>query len=170
MAIGALALDIDGTLNTADPKQVERLRRAAARYGYPLFINTARSPGYCARPNVDTLSIVPHSRHHCLVNPDVPTSKVQNMKTIQLDAKVADSRRVILIDDRPENIAEVCAAGFSAVEVDAKNGIRRATVDRVVRMMRSRRVPPLWCVVLVGLIVAWTLWKMTSALCGALRR
>lgn len=139
MPTGALALDIDGTITTADSAEIARLVREACRFDFPVFINTARSDAYCQAPDSCTLALAERTRHHCLVHPDPPTSKVINMRKIQHSAGVSDPRNVILIDDRPENVEKVRAAGFRAIEVDASQGIRRDTVDDALRMMRHAR-------------------------------
>ena len=135
----ALVLDIDGTLDTADPDQVERLVNHTRKHGVESYINTARSQAYCRHPDPLTTSIAgpkSHGRHHCLVHPDPPTSKVTNMEKIRKKAGVDDPRCVLLIDDRPENIDAVEDAGFSGILVNERTGIRRKTVDKAQRLLR----------------------------------
>lgn len=154
MAVGALALDIDGTINTGDSEQILRLQREARRFGFPVFINTARSEAYCEAPDPDTLTLADQSRHHCLVHPDPPTSKVINMRKIQYSAGVSNPRNVILVDDRPENVQEVRAAGFRAIEVEAARGIRADTVDDALDMMRrARRGCSRWIISIAALVL-----------------
>lgn len=171
MAVGALALDIDGTITTGDRAQVLRLQREAGRLGFPTFINTARPNAYCHAPDSETLLLADQTRHHCLVHPDPPTSKVLNMRAIQRSARVAESRNVILVDDRPENVEEVRRAGFGAIEVDALRGIRSETVDDALRMMRCARqratssLRRAWLVTLTVTVVAALLLLCTSCAC-----
>lgn len=79
------------------------------------------------------------------------------MRKIQRSAGVSNPRNVILVDDRPENVEEVRAAGFSAIEVEAAHGIRADTVDDALGMMRraGRKACTRWVVVaaLVVLVV-----------------
>ena len=42
MPKASLALDIDGTITTADKKQLTRLRKVAKKEKVPIYINTAR--------------------------------------------------------------------------------------------------------------------------------
>ena len=136
----ALAYDIDGTLDTADPKQVRRLHEYTEKHGIGRYINTARSQAYCDDPDpvsTDVAGPKSHRRHHCLVDDDPPVSKVINMEKIRRREGIADPRCVLLIDDRPENIEAVNEAGFTGIKVNAKRGIREDTVDKVQRKLRS---------------------------------
>lgn len=138
MAPSALALDIDGTLDTADAREVTRLRAAAKKYGADVQINTARPLAYCARPDrVSTDIVGAKTKHHCLIDPYPPTSKVKNMEKIQKSAKVRQKKCVVLIDDRPENVSAVRRAQFSAIKVDERTGIRKSTVDKAIDQMRQ---------------------------------
>ena len=137
---GALALDIDGTLNTADAAQVTRLQRAAKRLGFDTHINTARPMEYCATPDPLTTRLAGAKRagkHHCLVDRDPPTSKVKNMHTIKKMSNVHDPKCVILVDDRPENIKAVEDAGFTGIKVNDRTGIRKKTVDHAIDIMQQ---------------------------------
>lgn len=136
MAPAALALDIDGTIDTADRRQLQRLLSAAKRLKVPRYINTARSIGYCRDPDSLTRRIASKSKHHCLVSHDVPHSKVHNMEKIQSHAKVTDPACCLLIDDRPENIHAVNRNGFTGIKVHESTGIQRETVDEAIETMR----------------------------------
>ena len=155
MVRAALALDVDGTIDTADPAELLRLKNAAARLHVPLYLHTARSEPYCEDPDLLTTMYVPQSRHHCLVHPYPPTSKVVNMHTIQKNAAVYHPECVILIDDRPENVDAVREQGFKAIWVDASLGIRRETVDRAIKAMercsRRTRGPRIFALLLASL-------------------
>tara|TARA_B100001063_G_C16734014_1_gene540961 strand:+ start:867 stop:1469 length:603 start_codon:yes stop_codon:yes gene_type:complete len=141
MVSSVLALDIDGTLDTADPKALSRLRMAAKKYDTDMQINTARPSAYCNSPDpVSTRMVKDISKHHCLVHPNPPTSKVQNMKKIKETADVP-KKCVILIDDRPENNKAVRRNGFSTIDVNAKTGIRNKTVNKAIRKMRECALP-----------------------------
>lgn len=136
----ALVLDIDGTIDTADAAELERIVNYTDKHGVNRYVNTARSQGYCRNPDPLTTSIVgpkSHKKHHCLVDSDPPTSKVKNMHKINKREGIEDSRCLILIDDRPENIKAVEQAGFTGIRVDARRGIRKETVDEAIRRMRS---------------------------------
>ena len=133
----ALAFDIDGTLTTANPSSLKRLINHAKASGVDMHINTARPSLYCADPSQDTISIVPRSKHHCLVHPDPPTSKVLNMQRMQSISGVNSGRCNILIDDRPENIAAIEAAGFSGVLVDERTGIDDKAADVTIRLINE---------------------------------
>lgn len=135
MPAGALALDIDGTIDVADKKELQRLVDAARMLRIPRYINTARSYHYCNNPDRLTTSLVSRSKHHCLVSNDVPHSKTRNMHTIKKNARVADPSCVILIDDRPENIAHVKKNGFTGIQVDDRFGIQKETVDEAIETM-----------------------------------
>ena len=136
MAPAALALDIDGTIDTADRMQIRRLQTAAKRLRVPTYINTARPPIYCERPDRLTTRLCPRSKHHCLVSKNVPYSKVQNMRSIQENAGVREESCCILIDDRPENIRGVNAAGYTGIKVEELAGIQKETVDEAIETMR----------------------------------
>lgn len=135
----ALVLDIDGTLDTADRKQVERLVGYTDKHGVERYINTARSQEYCRDPDPLTTDIAgpkSHGKHHCLIHPDPPTSKVMNMDKIRKREQIDDARCLVLIDDRPENIEAVQEAGYSGIMVSEHRGIRKKTVDKAQRLMR----------------------------------
>ena len=136
MAPAALALDIDGTIDTADKQQLSRLNNAARRLGVPRYINTARSNAYCHAPDRLTTKLCPRSKHHCLVSNDVPYSKLVNMRKIQKHARVRDPACVMLIDDRPENIQKINSNGYTGIRVQDTTGIRRETVDEAIETMR----------------------------------
>tara|TARA_B110001450_G_C17531465_1_gene444822 strand:- start:305 stop:847 length:543 start_codon:yes stop_codon:yes gene_type:complete len=135
----ALVLDIDGTLDTADRKQVERLVNYTDNHGVQRYINTARSQEYCRDPDPLTTEIAgpkSHGKHHCLIDPDPPTSKVINMDKIRKRERIDDARCLVLIDDRPENIEAVQEAGYSGILVKERRGIRKKTVNKAQRIMR----------------------------------
>jgi hypothetical protein len=131
----ALALDIDGTIDTADPDELQRLSNYTDRHDIKRYINTARSQAYCDDPDPLSTDLVNKKKHHCLIHRDPPTSKVLNMQKIQKSENIDDARCVVLIDDRPENIDAVRDAGFSAVQVDARHGIQKNTVNRAQRLL-----------------------------------
>lgn len=130
----ALALDIDGTLTTANDDAVRRLVNRANRRGFQTHINTARSMEYCHQPDSVSLDVSSRDHHHCLVHPDPPTSKVLNMHRIQ-NMSGASKQCTILIDDRPENIDAVRASGFSGILVDEQSGITHGVADNAIRMI-----------------------------------
>ena len=142
MAPAALALDIDGTIDTADPVQLSRLKDAASRMRVPLYINTARSSAYCRRPDSLSTKITKRANHHCLVSHDVPQSKLDNMEKIMKNAKVSEPACVILVDDRPENIEKVSDHGFTGIKVQHDKGIRNETVDEAIEKMRRCAANP----------------------------
>lgn len=157
MTRATLALDIDGTLDPADALQVNRLQRIAKKMHVDTYINTARSQLYCDDPTTLTTRLASKEKHHCLVDPDPPTSKVINMHRIQKMSGTDDPTCVMLIDDRPENIEAVHKAGFTAIPVDASTGIQSETVDAAIDVMRrcNRQCPKRSRVrlVLIGLII-----------------
>lgn len=132
----ALALDIDGTLTTANPRAVSRLMVEADRRGVATHINTARPAWYCAEPDPISLRVSPLQNHHCLVHPDPPTSKVINMNRIQ-EMSGASKQCTILIDDRPENVDAVIAQGYGGILVDERTGITEKVADVAIQMMDS---------------------------------
>tara|TARA_B110000046_G_scaffold158354_1_gene170281 strand:- start:58 stop:606 length:549 start_codon:yes stop_codon:yes gene_type:complete len=135
----ALVLDIDGTIDTADPLQLQRIVEYTDKHNVNRYINTARSQGYCRNPDDLTTTIAgpkSHARHHCLVHPDPPVSKVMNMEKIRRREQIDDPRCVVLVDDRAENIKAVRAAGYSAIKVRSRTGIRRGTVNSAQRLVR----------------------------------
>ena len=89
---------------------------------------------YCRQPDSVSLDVSPPGHHHCLVDPDPPTSKVLNMHRIQ-DLSGASKQCTILIDDRPENIDAVRASGFSGILVDERSGITNSVADHAIRMI-----------------------------------
>lgn len=135
----ALVLDIDGTIDTANPKEVDRLVTYTDKHGVNRYVNTARSQAYCRDPGKLTTDIVgpkSHGTHYCLVHPDPPVSKVMNMEKIARRERIDNSKCLVLIDDRPENIEAVKEAGFSAIQVNAHTGIRKRHVNRAQRLLR----------------------------------
>ena len=125
MACAAIAYDIDGTLTTANPEAVRALNTYAAALGVPTFINTARTPGYCARPNeAESLFAAPARHHLCRPrNAPVVDTKVTNMDIIARRTG-APKACVVLLDDRPENTHAAHRAGYTAVHVPAACGVR----------------------------------------------
>lgn len=136
MAPAALALDIDGTIDTANKAELTRLQNVAKRLRIPTFINTARPQIYCQQPDRMTTRLAPRGKHHCLVSNNVPRSKIENMRTIQADAAVQEASCCILIDDRPENIHGVNSQGFTGIKVNEHTGIQKETVDEAIETMR----------------------------------
>ena len=133
---GALALDIDGTLTTGDADEIRRLVEASKKYGFQTHINTARSLAYCEHPDRETsLYLAPKKLHHCLTDPNPPTAKVKNMHTIQGMSNVDNPKCVVLVDDRPENVAAVRRQGFSAIKVSEATGIEKRTVNKAINIM-----------------------------------
>lgn len=135
----ALALDIDGTINTGDFTEIERLTQRARQMGITTYINTARSQLYCDDPSQITTRLTGDSsdnRHFCLVHSDPPTSKVINMQKIAQQAG-CPPHQALLIDDRPENIDAVRKAGFRAMYVDASTGIQKQTADDALLLLKS---------------------------------
>lgn len=130
-----IALDYDYTISTGSPLAMKNLREMCKRNRVPIYLNTARPPEYCKSPNKLTTSLTGTSkkRLHCLVNDDPPTSKVLNMKRIakleKMDKK--DYHRLVLVDDRPENIDAVKKKGFSGIKVKARSGIDYNTLTQL---------------------------------------
>lgn len=132
----ALALDIDGTIQPGDVAEIRRLTQQAAHLGVRTYINTARHAVYCETPDDLTTQFADPADHFCLSHADPPVSKVTNMRLIAARARVRPDQ-VLLIDDRPENVDAVRAAGFRAMYVDANVGIQRTTVDDALAILRN---------------------------------
>lgn len=132
----AVALDIDGTLTTACPREVRRLSEELRRRGVGVYVNTARPAAYCEAPSAVSTQVAPTERHLCLADGDPPASKVKNMRAIQA-ASGAPARCIVLVDDRPENVDAVRAGGFAGVLVDEASGIRKETVEQCLRIVDS---------------------------------
>lgn len=133
-------LDIDGTIDTADKKQLRRIvSYTNNKKGVKRHINTARSQAYCDKPDGLTWpGIATKAKHHCLVpQKDPPRSKVINMEKIMKMEKIKEKKCVVLIDDRPENIQAVRKAGFSAIKVHEGTGIQKETVDKAHRIING---------------------------------
>ena len=142
----ALALDIDGTITTAEPAVVQRLVAAAKECGAHVAINTARPQRYCDAPFAQTLAIAAVEDHYCYGGPfwslrnvflDVPASKLDNMRAIQKKGGVLRPACCVLVDDRPENVAAVRQAGFGAVLVEAKRGITPGDATAILGALRQ---------------------------------
>jgi hypothetical protein len=124
---GVLVLDIDGTIDTANQTALNELLKFANANKIDIYINTARPQIYCADPDWLSLQFTTQNKHYCIVHPHPPISKVINMQTIKSITN-ADPKKIVLIDDRPENILAVRNAGFSAIQVDDKYGVQHNTV------------------------------------------
>ena len=138
-----VALDVDGTLSTASAPALARLEAGLADLlpNGAVFINTARPEGYCQRPSSLTTRFASLENHFCQ-RPgvaSVPLSKVLNMLDMQTRTNVARRECGLLVDDRPENVDAVRAAGFSALLVDESTGIRESTVDSILAHVRACR-------------------------------
>ena len=136
-----LALDIDGTITTADQHVVAELVRAARAAGAHVVINTARPQLYCNEPEPELTShLVARADHYCGSNPwcptgtlagavvwsilaDVPKSKLENMDAAASRCSVRRRDCALLVDDRPENIRAVERAGYTGILVDERTGI-----------------------------------------------
>lgn len=137
---GVLVLDIDGTLDTADPSALRALQRFVKKETIGVYINTARPPRYCEEPDWLSLQFASQDKHHCLVHPSPPTSKVINMQAIQQETRV-HPRNIVLLDDRPENIEAVQRMGFAGIQVQEKYGIQKETVQTFVSMFAPTSTP-----------------------------
>lgn len=139
MAAGLLALDVDGTITTANPNELQRLLALASQYSTPCYINTARPKAYCEDPASLTTKIAPRENHLCQQpgSDSVPSSKVSNMLHAQSTSHVDDAKCCVLVDDRPENIRAVRAHGFTGIQVDPMTGIQKDTVDEVSKVMSA---------------------------------
>ena len=144
MAPSALALDIDGTITTADQRVVNDLVAAARASGAHVAINTARPPRYCDEPS-QTLHSAAKADHHCYDGAswrlrnffvDVPASKVHNMGAIMRNGGVARRECCVLVDDRPENVVAAAEAGYGAVAVEARAGITPRHAREILATLR----------------------------------
>lgn len=136
-----LALDIDGTITTADQQVVAELVRDARDAGSHVVINTARPQLYCDDPEPELTShLVARENHFCGSNRfcptrtlagavvwgilgDIPKSKVENMDLAASSCGVTRRSCALLVDDRPENVHAAERAGFTGVLVDERTGI-----------------------------------------------
>jgi beta-phosphoglucomutase-like phosphatase (HAD superfamily) len=148
----ALALDIDGTITTADQRLVLWLVQAAREAGSHVAINTARPQAYCDNPDALTTRLTAREHHYCgfatalysVLVADIPQAKVANMDTI---AEVSGVRRgcALLVDDRPENIAAVRRAGYAGFLVNERTGITQPAAQSIMKHLREcRRAADEW--------------------------
>lgn len=135
MAPSALALDIDGTITTANDRVVWNLVQSARALGAHIAINTARPSLYCFEPDDETARLAAVEDHYCYTGKswlfrnlvhNVPESKVQNMEKIQAKGKVARRECCFLVDDRRENVQAIDEAGYTGIHVDYRKGITRS--------------------------------------------
>ena len=148
-ASSALALDIDGTITTADQRVVNDLVAAARASGAHVAINTARPTQYCDSPFEMTARLAAREHHHCCAwalrdllfgssasqLAQVPPCKVSNMDAIAGASGVRRRACAILVDDRPENVLVVSRAGYTGVLVDARSGITEAVAHSLLRQL-----------------------------------
>ena len=132
-----LVLDIDGTITTAYESDLLALRHEARRNGVPIYINTARDASYCdgSKSSMgESRAFAPAENHHCLVHAYPPASKVANMHKIQL-ATGTPRARIMLVDDRPENIRAVRMAGYAGHLVCPEQGITACDARQIMRAL-----------------------------------
>ena len=136
-----VALDVDGTLTSADPEVLIKLREEVYNLGGTFHINTARSTEYCISPSPLTLSFSPKEDHHCMDrrrnSSSVTATKAENMSHIQASAGVERRECVILVDDLPSNVDAVVSEGYSGVRVHPTSGVTEETLMSV--LDRGRR-------------------------------
>ena len=123
-----LALDIDGTIDTANKQALADLKSFAIHRSIPIHINTARPAEYCETPSRRSTSLCAKRNHHCLRSRSVTNSKVMNMQRIAQREGVRPEC-AILIDDLRSNVNAVRKAGFSAIKVNGRLGIQPSTVS-----------------------------------------
>ena len=148
-----LALDIDGTITTADQRVVAELVRGARAAGANVVINTARPQLYCAEPEL-TSHLVARENHFCGSNAwcptgtlagavvwsilgDVPKSKVENMEVATSNCSVRRRACALLVDDRPENVRAVERVGFTGILVDERTGITSGIADDIMGRLKA---------------------------------
>ncbi len=128
----AIALDIDGTMTTADPEALQMLSdRAKDNQLSDLYINTARDERYCRDPSRITTQWV--SKENSLCRPmygDPVEWKIKNMKRM-IEREGVTPECAVLIDDLSENIAGVKSHGYIGIKVNATKGITKDTVREV---------------------------------------
>ena len=135
-----IVLDVDGTITTAECSVRKELRDYASEHGVPMYINTARASSWCAHPDEDMTSMVPdRTKHHCMVGTHPVASKVHNMNLIA----PTPTRCAVLVDDRPENVAGVEAAGYRGILVDAAHGITQTTLRQIREVVEECQSPPI---------------------------
>lgn len=143
----ALALDIDGTITTADQRLVLDLVQSARGLGAHVAINTARQQAYCEQPDTLTTRLTAREHHYCahawfMYNAfiaDIPKVKVANMEAIAQAAGVQRPECALLIDDRPENVAAVNRAGYTGILVNQRSGITRNIAQGILERLRACR-------------------------------
>ena len=143
-APSALALDIDGTITTADQRVVFGLVAAARALGAEVAINTARAQAYCDAPDELTTRLTARENHYCasawvlwnILIEDIPARKVTNMDRIVAGAHVQRRSCALLVDDRLENVAAANRAGYTGILVDGRTGITPRTAQRILEQLR----------------------------------
>lgn len=137
----AIALDIDGTITTADPDALHLLRdHAIANDISDLYINTARDETYCRNPrldpNLDPTAWVKRENTFCRPTFGDPVNwKIQNMNRM-VDREGVDAKCAVLVDDRPENISGVRSHNYIGIKVDPFTGITKDTVREIFKSLQ----------------------------------
>lgn len=140
MSSAAIALDIDGTITTAEDGALERLKtyvdqHNVDRHKVSLYINTARPEGYCQDP-METVAWVEKKNSFCRPTYGDPVDwKMKNMDRM-VDREGVHPRCAVLVDDRQDNIEGVRSCGYHGIKVNAENGITNHTVDEIVRLLK----------------------------------
>ncbi|RPF82148.1 MAG: hypothetical protein CBC65_000990 [Rhodothermaceae bacterium TMED105] len=134
----AIALDIDGTMTTADPEALKMLAdHARDNQLSNLYINTARDELYCRNPTRDTTQWVSKENSFCRPTyGDTVDWKVKNMDRM-IEREGVAPECAVLIDDLPENITGVESNGYIGVKVDARTGITKDTVREVFQRLEK---------------------------------
>jgi hypothetical protein len=127
-----IALDIDGTMTTADPDALQMLYDHAKNDQLSdLYINTARDEAYCMNPTHDTTQWVSKKNSFCRPTyGNVVDWKVKNMDRM-IEREGVARECAVLIDDRSENITGVESQGYIGIKVDPRTGITKDTVREV---------------------------------------
>tara|TARA_B100000073_G_scaffold77001_1_gene58160 strand:+ start:176 stop:616 length:441 start_codon:yes stop_codon:yes gene_type:complete len=134
----AIALDIDGTMTTADPEALKLLRDHAAANNLPeLYINTARDEAYCTNPSLHTTKWVKQENSFCRPTyGNVVEWKIQNMNRM-VNREGVYNECAVLVDDRPENINGVKAHNYIGIKVDPLTGITKDTVRDIFKSLKN---------------------------------
>ena len=133
----AIALDIDGTMTTADPEALQMLAdHARDNQLSDLYINTARD-----EPIVNVPLVIQHSgiKGKLVLQTDVRGYgglEGENMDRM-IEREGVAPECAVLIDDLPENITGVESNGYIGIKVDLKTGITKDTVREVFQRLKS---------------------------------
>tara|TARA_B110000046_G_C12624962_1_gene246300 strand:- start:191 stop:463 length:273 start_codon:yes stop_codon:yes gene_type:complete len=70
---------------------------------------------------------------------NIPGAKVANLDLIAEASGVQRRACVLLVDDRPENIAAACRSGYHGVLVNERTGITRPVAQDIIATLRRCR-------------------------------